>query len=276
MLFSGEFIPEDKIDPKPIAEGTRVRVHRLQGHDGLNGRILRVPRDPQRDPHETIQMELLRRGPLTSFLPDPETVRAKVGDKVRNLVTSLEVASPLCRMEPSAEGFAYELQARGNIDAQIHFLQQLRGFVDACKKTYSQFSILPDLIGRGNVASDSKGIWLLDFNNISGQWTTGPDIQVPLDDQGLPIFDMGLQLLHRVEKKLLTQRGTNLSTEPFTRKYHQEERFRGTEPPKELLETLVSTDELKKDPFYGALRFGERRQKVKSILDKMMRDRMVH
>ncbi|QQR55306.1 hypothetical protein IPG41_01990 [Candidatus Peregrinibacteria bacterium] len=276
MLFSGEFIPEDKIDPRPIAEGTRVRVHRLQGHDGLNGRILRVPRDPERDHHETVQMELLKGGPLTSFLPDPETVRARIGDRVRNLVTSLEVTSSLHRVVPSAESFAYELQAKGDIDAQIHYLQQLRGFVDACKNTYKQSCILPDLIGRGNVVSDSNGIWLLDFNNISGQWTVGPEIQVPLDDQGLPIFDMGLQLLHSIEKKLLTQRGTNLSTEAFNRKYSQERRPQRTELPKELLETLVSADDLKKDPFYGALRFRKRRQKVQSILDKMMRDRMVH
>ncbi len=276
MLFSGEFIPEDKIDPRPIAEGTRVRVHRLQGHEGLEGRILRVPREPNRDPFETVQMELLKSGPLANFLPAPETVRAQIAGQVRHLVSSVEVSSPLCRQEPSAGAFASELHAQQGTDARVHYLQQLRGFIDACKESYWKKRMLPDLVGKGNVVSDKDGFWLLDFNNISGEWTVGGEVQVPLDDQGLPIFDMGLRLMHGMEKGLLTHRGGNFSTESFNRAYRQEKEVRGTALPEDLAGILVSADALKADPFYGALRFGVRREKVQYILDRIMRERMVH
>lgn len=276
MSLSGEFIPEDKIESKPLAQGSRVHVHRLHGHSKLDGRVLRIPREPFQDSQEVRQMEMLRQGPLAAFLPDPEVIRAKIGGQVRNLVTSLEVRSPLCRVEPNAGSFAYELQTRGPVDAQILYLEQMRKFIDACKNAYWQFKMLPDLIGKGNLVSDRNGIWLLDFNNISGQWTIGPEVQVPLDDQGLPIFDMGLQLLHRIEKRLLTRRGNNFSTEAFNRAYRQERKVEGNEIPREFEGTLVDKDQLKVDPFYGALRFGARRQKVAAILDRITRERMPH
>lgn len=276
MLQTGEYIPEDKIDPNPIAEGTRVRVHRLRNYGGLEGRILRIPKDPTRDRHETVQMEMLRGGPLTTFLPSPTIVRTQIGERVRHLVASREIQSPMCRREPTVGAFAYQLEGKSEIDAQIQYLAQLRGFIRACKSTYERFSILPDLIGRGNIVSDAAGIWLLDFNNISGQWNTGQEVEVPLDDQGLPIFDMGLGLLYNIEKKLLTHRGTNLSTQAFHRNYCRARGPQNTKLPEELTEILVTREQLKADPFYGALRFGARREKVNSILDKIMRDRVIH
>lgn len=276
MLTHNDLIPGDKIDPTPIASGSRVFVHRLRGQNGLEGRVLRVPRDSTRDPVEVIQMELLKMGPLSNFLPAPEMVRAEIGGQVRRLVSSVEVASPLCRQEPSAVAFSCELQEQEGVEEGISYLRQMRKFIDACKKSYWDRRMLPDLVGKGNVVTDKNGVWLLDFNNISGEWAVGEEVRVPLDDQGLPIFDMWLSFMHSVEKRLLTSRGSNFSTESFNKTYRRERVVYGVDLPEELQGVLVSADALKRDPFYGALRFQARREKVNTILDRKYRERVSH
>jgi hypothetical protein len=276
VLTHNDLIPGDKIDPIPIASGSRVFVHRLRGQNGLDGRVLRVPRDLTRDPVEVVQMELLKMGSLSHFLPAPETVRAEIGGQVRRLVSSMEITSPLCRQEPSAGAFSCELQGQASLEQGLSYLRQMRGFIDACKKSYWDRHMLPDLVGKGNVVTDKNGVWLLDFNNISGEWAVSEEVRVPLDDQGLPIFDMGLSFMHSVEKKLLSCRGSNFSTESFNQTYHREREVHGVDLPEELQGVLVSADALKRDPFYGALRFQARREKVNTILDLKYRERVSH
>jgi len=268
MLLPNEFIPADKIDPKPFSEGSRVRVHRLRGVPELEGRLIRVPKDVAGDPAELVQMQMLKAGPLVDFLPAPQLVRAEIGDQVRCVVSSLEVKSSMGREFPGVGAFGSHLLSRSTLDDKIQFLCQLRGFIQACKDTYWQSNILPDLIGKGNIVAHGTTVSLLDFNNISGKWTVDGPLDVPVDDQGLPIFDMGLELMHRMEKGLLTNRGGNFSTDSFNREFRKGRPGTGLETPSELASTLVSGEALKKDSFYGALRFQARREGVAAILDR--------
>lgn len=276
MISDSHLIPADKIDPIPFSEGSRVRVHRLRGRPELEGRLIRVPKDSTKDPNELVQIELLKLGPLADFLPMPEFVRAEVGGQIRCVVSSLEIKSTMCRELPSAGSFNDRLQTQSDLGSKIAFLHKVRAFIDACKNTYWRSHLLPDLVGRGNIAADGEGVWLLDSNNISGKWRIGGEVEVPLDDQGLPIFDMGLRLMHSIEKTLLTNCGTNFSTETFNRAYRKERPVRGQVLPDELKSVLVSKEDLKKDPFYGALRFGARREEVRRILDRHSKEWFIH
>lgn len=276
MLNLGSIIPSDKMDPVPVAEGSRIRVHRLRGMEDLEGRVVRIPKDAQKDPSELVQMQLLKRTPLAEFLPSPEVVRLQVGDEVRALVASLEINSRMQQELPSAGGFRIHLGTQKDLEAKIGFLARVRAFVEACKATYWGSQILPDLVGKGNIVSEKEGVWLLDFNNISGKWKIGGEVEVPLDDQGLPIFDMGLRLMHSIEKTLLSNRGGNFSTESFNREFRRERVVQGQVFPEELKPILVSKEDLKKDPFYGALRFGARREEVKRILERYSREWFVN
>lgn len=274
-MLSNDFIPADKVDPQFLAEGSRVRVHRLRGHDGLGRRVVRIPKDVSKDPVEVIQADLLNMTSLKAFLPDPQPVRVEIEGQVRRVVSSLEIMAPMCRDIPSVGSFAYELGAKTQLDEKLAYLKSLRGFVNACKTTYFQKNILPDLVGRGNTVVQNTGLWLLDFNNIAGDWQLGPKVDVPVDDRGLPIFDMSLRMLYGIEAKLLSSRGANFSTEGFNRTFRQEREVRGTSLPPELEGVLVPSDDLKTDPFYGALRFQARREKVEAILERGNRDFMM-
>ena len=258
MQLPSDIIPPDKIEETPFSQGSRVQVYRLRGREGLDGRILRVPVNPQSDPAELVQMQMLKSGPLREFLPSPQVVRAEIDGKVRALVSSLEVKSSMCRELPGAAALSDHLNLY-ECDGQVAFLRGIRAFVEACKTNYETHKTLPDLVGMGNIVAVNAQVLLLDFNNISGQWNIGGEIEVPLDDQGLPIFDMGLDLLHRIEKNLLTHNGGNFSTQCFNRFFRLQRDMKGTALPPELESTLVSREELKRDPFYGALRFQARR-----------------
>lgn len=275
MLATSDIIPADKIEQKPLTQGSRIQVFRLRGRGELDGRILRVPKDPHGDPAELVQMQMLKAGPLSEFLPSPQVVRAEIGGRVRALVSSIEVESSMCRTIPSAVALGHHLNLQIDCEGKVSFLRSVRSFVEACKRSYQIYNTLPDLVGKGNIVAVAGKVYLLDFNNISGKWTLGGDVEVPLDDQGLPIFDMGLDLLYRIEKTLLTHIGGNFSTESFNRSFRRERDVKGTTLPAELEPVLVSREELKKDRFYGALRFQARREKVSQILARQLRDSLV-
>jgi len=257
-------------DLEIIGYGSRVTVYRLPPEvmSQYGKSVVRVPNDVNKDDQEVSELELLSIHLDDTFFPSPSVEEIEYEGEVRRLILCDEVSSPSTVKRPSKWTFMKHLdESLVEVDDKVSFLMNMRLFVDQCKSFYYNHSSLPDLVGRGNVIPFQTGVYLLDFNNAGferEQFQEGSNIHVPVDDQGIPIFDLSLHFLYHMEKYLLSYTGNNFSTPSFNRLGYvksgmQEESFRD-------LGIFVSRDDLGKDSFYGALRFQARREEVQRIM----------
>lgn len=263
-----------RVDPA-YKEGSRVRVHDIKLSEQVSdqvAKIVRVPKDPDSDGCEITAYHLLRNH-FDRFLPNAEILSVSIEDSIRTLLICDKIETQYSNSSSLSGGvFLKHLNELPDLQDKVKFLANLREFVDSCKEFFKRCASLPDLIGRGNLVCKGSDLYLLDFNNLSFKTTNeGSDkdnIHVPLDEKGYPIFDLSLRLLYHLEKKLLTYNGRNLSSQEFNTSFRQQHSNKD-QLPEELKHILVDRETLKKDPFYGAVRFKERREKAQRIWEKI-------
>lgn len=239
-----------------IGRGTRVKIYSSRVDKEREG-ALRVPHDLKKDGMEIANLRLLEQY-LAEFLPNPEVMQVAIGDSIRNLIFCERIYSPFLTSVPKAQFFRAHFDSLPNVEAKARFLHKLRRFVDQCKRLFYDTSSLPDLVGKGNLISQGTDIYLLDFNNTTfdRHFSVGGDIRVPLDDRGDPVFDLSLHLLYHLEKELLSSRANSPASG----------RLPALAPADKAQAPFVDFGRLKQEPFYGALRFRARREKVKEIM----------
>ncbi len=256
-----------------VGYGNSVAVYKLPDKDeSETRRVVRVPHDLQKDKEEIRHLGELINYIGDSFLPNPQQEEFLIDGVKREIVTCNEVSTKYNSTRPSLENFIRHLDKLPSLDDKLDYLTQLRKFVISCKFFFWETGSLPDLIGMGNIVPYDNGIMLLDFNNVSFEHELsdiGDGIKIPLDDNGNPIFDRSLHLLYQIEKYLLSYSQNNFSTQSFTRYYAKTHNLK---PDAILLlkeYICVPRDNLKKDPFYGALRFKKRREAVRRIIGQL-------
>lgn len=247
-----------------LRAGDRVTVYRLP--DAFLQEILRVPHDVADDAREIAHVQTLASHFDARFLPSPRVRAYDWGGCRRNLVVCEEVPTRRIADIPTSQGFAAHLDTEcRSIDEKIAYVCSLRKFVDLCKRFYEETDALPDLAGRGNVVPFEDRVVILDFNNISfgrEQVNSAKGVYVPVDDRGIPIFDLSLNLLYGIEKRVLSYVDTNVSTPGFTRVCGKEM----TSQDMVALGPFVAREALIHDAFYGALRHKERREMVDALM----------
>lgn len=252
-----------------IAQGSRVQVFRLKDKMAKEQRVVRLPLDREKDEDEIRHLEGLLEL-FEEFFPDPSLISLRVNGDARRVISSNLVNSEWNRKIPSANMFRDYLEnSKLSLGQKMNFLRNLKEFIERCKVLYWTRSCLPDLAGRGNLSVSNDNLFLLDSNNVSSAFVAeNGAAAVPLDDAGLPIFDLSLQLLYAVERDLLTYVGGNFSTQGFNRIYRKETGIRGVDLPSELEKILIPRDEVRRDLFYGAVRFQQRRELARTMYAK--------
>jgi hypothetical protein len=291
-----------KMPENLVGQGARTKVYSYTTPEG-ELRVARIPIDLN-NLHKERNQFLLLKDYFGDHLPGKPRIESVIFDGEELKVVTCQYID---REELSNASNLVSHFNSLSIDERIEFAKSVQSFVDCCKKFYENLKYLPDLIGEGNVGSNNLNFYLLDLNNLSkdsaqfimgnprlpaltqyftnvptvndpklsffrflnkggeleiisdAQYgnlskedrihsfradvsrtlTYGNLIFTPIDSIGFPIFDRSLYFLYKLEKNICQK----------------------------------TKEQLKQDPFYGALRNRPRSIRSSVVNDIVVRNR---
>ncbi len=185
-----------ELETLPIHSGTQINLFPVRGQEE---RLVRVPKDHLNCPSETVHLGKLQEY-LDEFLPDPQVVRAQVHGTILELISVQRISSRQTQERPSEVLNRYSKGTEAPIG--------LARFISACKELHVAHGLLPDLVGLGNLIVWQGKLLLLDLNTHQSHierkaQKKGPAVEIPVNNEGVPLWDWSLEVLARAETEIL-------------------------------------------------------------------------
>lgn len=139
---------------------------------------------------------------LGRFLPDPQVIQALVNGKVENMISIQNIGT-------DGRGKTPRSLLEGKKEKGVT-LADIDEFVEGCRQLQAQGSVLPDLAGVGNLGTWNDRPLLLELStgyNRREEATNarGRVIRVPVNEEGVPVWDESLSVLGWIQTALLDQ-----------------------------------------------------------------------